>query len=175
MRAPTWLVTPPNPLLESCAACANVTPKAKSKRPLRDWWNQSSLRLGTATSSRLEYFVTGLPISSKHHRSFPLMSQKLRIPTHYYVYSDPPDQQGDETLHFVSAHRRVRMRGHSFRDFVQNVVPLLNGTRTVEEIQKEVADLFAAEDLHACLEMLGNHGMLEDVTESAIPAELSDF
>ncbi|MFL6452366.1 MAG: TOMM precursor leader peptide-binding protein [Bryobacteraceae bacterium] len=103
------------------------------------------------------------------------MPQKLRIPTHYYVYSDPPDQEGDETLHFVSAHRRVRMRGHSFREFVQKVVPLLNGTRTVEEIHKEVADLFAAEDLHACLEMLGNHGMLEDVTESAIPAEWSDF
>ena len=47
------------------------------------------------------------------------MPQQLRIPTHYYVYSDPPDRDGHETLHFVSGHRRVRLRGHSFREFNQ--------------------------------------------------------
>jgi molybdopterin-synthase adenylyltransferase len=103
------------------------------------------------------------------------MSQKLRIPSHYYVYSDPPDQDGDETLHFVSGQRRVRLRGRSFREFVQSVVPLLDGTRTVEEIQKETADLFAAQDLYACLEMLGSQGMLEDLSVSEVPAEWSDF
>ena len=34
----------------------------------------------------------------------------------------------DEVLHFVSPQRRVKLKGHSFREFVQNVVPLLDGT-----------------------------------------------
>jgi bacteriocin biosynthesis cyclodehydratase domain-containing protein len=101
------------------------------------------------------------------------MSQLLRIPSHYYVYSDPPDKNGDEMLHFVSGHRRIRLRGHSFRDFVQRVAPLLDGTRTVEQIQGEVGDLFAPADLHDCLEMLGSHGLLEDAGLSAVPADLS--
>ena len=103
------------------------------------------------------------------------MSQLLRIPTHYYVYSDPPDKTGDETLHFVSGHRRVRLRGHSFREFVQRVAPLLDGSRTVEQLQNDVADIFAPEDLHGCLDMLGSHGLLEDAGLSPLPAELGDF
>ena len=103
------------------------------------------------------------------------MSQWLRIPNHYYVYSDPPDKDGDETLHFVSSHRRVRLRGHSFREFVQRVAPLLDGSRTVEQVQAEVTDLFTPEDLYACLEMLGSQGLLEDVTYSPVPAERADF
>jgi adenylyltransferase/sulfurtransferase len=90
------------------------------------------------------------------------------------VYSDPPDKNGDEMLHFVSGHRRVRLRGHSFRDFVQRVTPLLDGTRTVEQVQDEVGDQFAPADLYACLEMLGSHGLLEDAGLSEVPAELSD-
>jgi molybdopterin-synthase adenylyltransferase len=103
------------------------------------------------------------------------MPQILRIPSHYYVYSDPPDKDGDETLHFVSAQRRVRLRGHSFREFVQRVVPLLDGSRTVEEIQREVAGIFEPADLYACLEMLGHHGLLEDVAQSTVPADLEQF
>src|SRR5262245_19983059 len=103
------------------------------------------------------------------------MPQLLRIPSHYYVYSDPPDKDGDETLHFVSGHRRIRLRGHSFREFVQRVAPLLDGSRTVDEIHREVADLFAAEDLYACLEMLASHGLLEDTALSTLPPELAEF
>jgi adenylyltransferase/sulfurtransferase len=103
------------------------------------------------------------------------MPQLLRIPSHYYIYSDAPDKNGDETLHFVSDHRRVRLRGHSFREFVQRVAPLLDGTRTVEELQKEVADIFAPDDLLACLEMLGRHGLLEDTALSVVPKELHEL
>jgi molybdopterin-synthase adenylyltransferase len=103
------------------------------------------------------------------------MPQRLRIPSHYYVYSDPPDKDGTETLHFIGGHRRVRLRGHSFREFVQRVVPLLDGSRTVDEIQHQVADEFAPEDLYACLEMLGRQGLLEDAALSGVPSELDEF
>ena len=47
----------------------------------------------------------------------------------------------------------------------------------MEEVQKETADLFAAHDLYACLEMLGSQGMLEDLEafRGEFPAEWSDF
>src|SRR5260370_13990450 len=103
------------------------------------------------------------------------MSKWVHSSNHYYVLSDSPDKDGAETVHFVWSHRRVRLRGHSFREFVQRVAPLLDGSRTVEQVKAEVADLFAPEDLYACLEMLGSHGLLEDVTHSPVPAERADF
>jgi bacteriocin biosynthesis cyclodehydratase domain-containing protein len=103
------------------------------------------------------------------------MPQHLRIPSHYDVYSDPPDKDGTETLHFVSGHRRVRLRGHSFREFVQRVAPLLDGSRTVEEVERAVADVFAPDDLHACLEMLGRQGLLEDTTIAPLPGNLDEL
>ena len=89
-------------------------------------------------------------------------SQRLRIPSHYYVYSDPPDKKGDEGLHFVSAQRRVHLKGHAFREFVQHVVPLLDGSRTVDEIHARVSDRFAAEDLDECLTLLSEQLLIED-------------
>jgi adenylyltransferase/sulfurtransferase len=103
------------------------------------------------------------------------MPQQLRIPTHYYVYSDPPDRDGHETLHFVSGHRRIRLRGHSFREFVQRVVPLLDGGHTLEEVEQRVQDVFSREDLYACLEMLGRQGLLEDAAVSPLPPALDEF
>jgi molybdopterin-synthase adenylyltransferase len=91
-------------------------------------------------------------------------SQRLRIPTHYYVYCDPPDKAGDEVLNFISSNRRVKLKGYSFREFVQRVVPLLDGHRSVAEIHSEVSDLFAAEDLNACLDLLSENALLEDVS-----------
>ena len=89
-------------------------------------------------------------------------SQRLRIPSHYYVYCDPPDKAGEEVLHFVSPNRRVKLKGHSFREFVQHVVPMLDGRRSVTEIHAEVSDLFAVEDLVACLDLLSENSLLED-------------
>ncbi len=91
-------------------------------------------------------------------------SQRLRIPSHYYVYCNPPDKAGDEVLHFVSSNRRVKLKGYSFREFVHYVVPLLDGRHTFEEIHAKVSDLFAQEDLSTCLELLSENSLLEDVS-----------
>ncbi len=92
------------------------------------------------------------------------LSQRLRIPSHYYVYCDPPDKAGDEVLHFISSQRRVKLKGHSFREFVQHVVPLLDGCHSFEEIHAEVSDLFQQEDLSTCLDLLWENSLLEDVS-----------
>ena len=88
-------------------------------------------------------------------------SQRLRIPSHYYVYCDPPDKAGEEVLHFISPNRRIKLKGHSFREFVQHVMPMLDGRHSFPEIHTEVSDLFAEDDLAAALDLLADNGLLE--------------
>lgn len=98
-----------------------------------------------------------------------------RLPTHYYVWSEPPDESGDEVLYFASAQRRVKLKGHSFREFEQYVVPLLDGRHTFQEIAESVADVFDADDLAAGLRLLADHGLLADTEDRSPPSELPEF
>jgi molybdopterin-synthase adenylyltransferase len=97
-----------------------------------------------------------------------------RIPSHYYVYCDPPDKSGEEVLHFVSSQRRVKLKGRSFSEFVQQVVPLLDGRHSFAEILAEVNDLFRAEDLAASLDLLLAHGLLEDPSDWQLDSGAQD-
>jgi molybdopterin-synthase adenylyltransferase len=87
---------------------------------------------------------------------------KPRIPSHYYVWCEPPDSSGEESLHFVTERRSVKLKGRAFAEFERRVIPLLNGRRTVEEIGREVQDVFALSDLEAGLAVLAAQGVLED-------------
>ena len=98
-----------------------------------------------------------------------LGSLKLRLPSCFYVLADPPDETGNETLHVISERRRIKLKGHAFREFHRSVVPLLDGTHTVAEIEAELADVFEAADLEAALELLVQHGILEDVMQQSEP------
>jgi bacteriocin biosynthesis cyclodehydratase domain-containing protein len=102
-----------------------------------------------------------------------LTHRRLRLPSHYYVLYDPPDDAGDETLHFISECRKVKVKGHSFREFQQSVIPLLNGVHTFEEIAREVADIFAPEDLEACLHLLAEQNLIEDAEECPLSPDVS--
>jgi citronellol/citronellal dehydrogenase len=51
------------------------------------------------------------------------------------VWFDPPDEDGDEVLHIVSERRSLKLKGRSFREFHQRVIPMLNGKHSVEEIE----------------------------------------
>lgn len=83
----------------------------------------------------------------------------------------PPDDKGDEVLHFISDSRRIKLKGHSFREFQRELLPLLDGGRTLAEIQEEVADLFAPADVEACLELLIENNLLEDASGSNVTPE----
>jgi bacteriocin biosynthesis cyclodehydratase domain-containing protein len=87
---------------------------------------------------------------------------KPKLPSHYLLRFEPPGSDGDETLVITSERRRIKLKGHSFREFVNEVVPLLDGQRTTEQIQDLVADIFAPDDLAAALNMLAAEGFLED-------------
>ncbi len=51
-------------------------------------------------------------------------------------------------LHFVSPHRRIKLKGRFFREFVQHVCARLDGSRSFQQIESEVGDLFREEDPH---------------------------
>lgn len=89
---------------------------------------------------------------------------KPRLRTHYYVWCEPPDQSGNETLYFASGSKRIKIKGHSFREFRDSVIPLLDGGHTVEEIEEKVTHLFAANDLRQCLNLLATQSLLEDAS-----------
>lgn len=87
---------------------------------------------------------------------------KPRLPSHYILRFEPPGSSGDESIIFTSARRRVVVKGHSFREFLELVVPLLDGHHTLAEIQARVAGVFAPEDLAECIALLSNQRLIED-------------
>ena len=97
-----------------------------------------------------------------------------RLPSHYYIWFEPPDRSGDEVLRFASARRRIKLKGHSFREFQQLVIPLLDGQHSFDEIAAKVSETFAPEDLEAGLNLLAEQHLLQDAAngETKMPARL---
>ena len=96
------------------------------------------------------------------------------LPESYAVWFDPPDENGDEVLHVVSDHRAFRLKGHSFREFCERVVPLLDGTRSLEEIQSLTSDVFRPQDLEESLRLLESQGIVVEAVEPALPPEAAE-
>ena len=97
---------------------------------------------------------------------------KPRLHDHFEVRFQPPGASGEEGLVFTSERRRVVVKGHSFREFLRDVVPLLDGLHSLEEIHGRVKDTFDAEDLDTCLALLSEQGLLEDAETVALEPEL---
>lgn len=85
-----------------------------------------------------------------------------KIPSHYYVWCEPPDSSGEEALHFVSNRRTIKLKGRGFAEFERRVIPLLDGHHSIEEIERKMQDAFAREDLEAALELLESQNLLEN-------------
>lgn len=91
---------------------------------------------------------------------------KPRLPSHYYVLYEPPDDKGDEALIFISERRKVKFKGTLFREFQRTVMPLLDGQHTVADIEERAADLFPPGEVSAALELLmGEHILSVDAGE----------
>lgn len=96
---------------------------------------------------------------------------KPQIPSHYYVWREPPDSSGEESLHFVSNRRAIKLKGHAFADFQRLVVPMLDGHHTVEQIGREVEDVFSASDLEAALDLLAAHNLIRESNSDVLDVE----
>jgi adenylyltransferase/sulfurtransferase len=98
--------------------------------------------------------------------------KRLLLPSHYAVWFEPPDESGDEALHIVSQRLTLKLKGYAFREFCERVVPLLDGTRTLEEIQTATADVFRGEDLAQTVALLAGQGVIVEAGERSLsPAE----
>jgi adenylyltransferase/sulfurtransferase len=86
--------------------------------------------------------------------------QRPLLPSHFAVWFEPPDESGDEVLHVVSQQRALKLKGFAFREFCERVVPLLDGSRSLEEIQASTADVFRPADLAECLSLLASQGVV---------------
>lgn len=99
--------------------------------------------------------------------------RKPLLPSHYSVWFDPPDEAGDEALHIVSERRSLKLKGHSFREFRKSVIPLLDGSHTIEDIEEATRDLFRAEDLLDCFSMLSEQGVLVEGDGIGLPSSVA--
>ena len=96
------------------------------------------------------------------------------LPSSYMVWCDPPDASGDEILRIVSWRKSIVLKGHSFREFARAVVPLLDGTRKIEDIHAATEGLFQRADLDAALSMLAEQGVVVEgaALDGGLPARL---
>lgn len=104
----------------------------------------------------------------------PISLQNPLLPTHYSVWFDPPDEAGDEVLHFVSERRSLKLKGRSFREFHQRVIPMLNGKHSIEEIETATADIFPADELRDALGVLANQGIIVDAAKHTVSSEIAE-
>jgi molybdopterin-synthase adenylyltransferase len=101
------------------------------------------------------------------------MLKKPLIVSSYSIWTEPPDDEGDEVLRIVSDHRSIKMKGHAFREFKRVVVPLLDGTRSQEEVHAAAADVFEPADIDAALDMLQRQGVLVEAEDLGLGPEAS--
>ncbi|HEV7474350.1 MAG TPA: TOMM precursor leader peptide-binding protein [Pyrinomonadaceae bacterium] len=90
------------------------------------------------------------------------------------MWFDPPDEAGDEVLHFVSERRSLKLKGRSFREFHQRVIPMLNGKHSIEEIETATADVFPGDELRDALEVLASQGILVDAPQQSVNSEIAE-
>ncbi|MDA0183987.1 TOMM precursor leader peptide-binding protein [Solirubrobacter phytolaccae] len=95
--------------------------------------------------------------------------QRLLLPSHVSVWFDPPDEDGDEALHIVSERRSLTLKGLGFRELCERVVPLLDGTRSLDDIQAQASDVIDAEDLAETLDLLLAQGVVVEAPDEPGP------
>jgi bacteriocin biosynthesis cyclodehydratase domain-containing protein len=95
-------------------------------------------------------------------RSLP---RRPMLPRSYHVLFEPPELEGEEALVFASSLRRVRVKGRFFREFREEVIPYLDGSRAFDEIAALVAESFTREDLSEALYLLAENGVIIDAAE----------
>lgn len=90
-----------------------------------------------------------------------------KLPGYFYSWMDPPDDNGEEALNFVSTRRRMRLKGHGFREFQQYVAPMLDGNHTLHEIEEEASNSFGAQEIRDAIELLMKHKLIVDAEQEA--------
>jgi adenylyltransferase/sulfurtransferase len=96
---------------------------------------------------------------------------KPRLFPHLRLRFEPARDGDDDRMVFTCERRRIVLRGRSFSVFVDRVVPLLDGSLTVEELQQQLTGVVDASELESSLALLQEHGIVEDAMSHESLAE----
>lgn len=91
-----------------------------------------------------------------------LQFNKPRLRRYFYVRLETTGAGAEESLVFTSGRRRIRVAGQGLAEFFRRVMPLMDGDRSLDEIEQAVAPLFSRADLESALLLLAGHQLLED-------------
>lgn len=94
-----------------------------------------------------------------------------RLVPNYYVRLEPGPAGGEDALLFTSGRREIRLAGTSFSEFLADVVPLLDGRHTLDDIQREVAGKLNPDDVARALTLLEDQRLLEDADSDILDDE----
>ena len=87
------------------------------------------------------------------------------LPQCFLHWTDTSATSGQDVMRIVSWRRTLTLQGTSFADFEREVLPLLNGQMTTEDICDKVSDIFAKADVEAALDMLAAQGIVVEADE----------
>jgi molybdopterin-synthase adenylyltransferase len=97
---------------------------------------------------------------------------KPLLSRHHRVRFEPANEEGEEGLVFTCEARRVVIRGRSLREFLEIVVPLLDGRHTLDEIKDQLAEVVDPPDLVGTLTLLQQNRIVQDVAYGALPSDV---
>ncbi len=91
-----------------------------------------------------------------------------RLSRRHFLRLELAGDGGEDALVFSSARRDIRLAGRGFQAFLDRVAPLLDGTRTLEQLLGELDGNPTRESVIAALELLTAQGLLEDAAQDPI-------
>lgn len=87
------------------------------------------------------------------------------FPSHYFVrYTPARGVDGEEQLVFDSSRRRIAIKGRRLREVYVSLLPLLDGTRTFEDLLHDDRITFDEAALEQCLSRLEQSGLIAAVS-----------
>lgn len=87
------------------------------------------------------------------------------LPKCFLHWTDTTGAGGEDMLRLVSWRRNLTLKGTSFADFEREVLPLLTGELTLDEICEQVSGTFGKEDVAAAIDMLASQGIVIEADE----------
>jgi bacteriocin biosynthesis cyclodehydratase domain-containing protein len=85
----------------------------------------------------------------------------LRLPTHYRVWLSTSTSHYEETLIFSSGRRTIAVEGKKLSAFYRYVLPLLDGTNTLEELKMRGCGELSQAEIEHFIELLAHHNLLD--------------
>ena len=92
-----------------------------------------------------------------------------RLSRHHYLRLEKAGDSGADALVFSSARRDIRLLGRNFQAFLDLLVPLLDGTRTQEQLLHQLDGKLTSDSVLATLDLLAGQGLLEDAAQDPLP------